>query len=343
MNKQDLSRNNSARLGSTFLPTTTPTLMYGVLLFFLGITIYLFGVGLVVPRYLLGLNRVLRPVSEWLVWYSGIPVTLGIGAIAFDLFVLLAHKRIDEPIRSEPVADKRVTVALTAYNDEASIGDAVKDFLASPFVRSLIVVSNASTDNTMQVASDAGAIAINEPRQGYGSCVYRCFQEALSHDETELIVLCEGDMTFRAADIEKLLAYAPHADIVNGTRTVERLRAHTTQLSTFMYYGNFFVGKLLEAKHLGRSTLTDVGTTYKLCRRDALQRLMPQLDPSINLEFNANLLDRALAIGLTVVECPVTFHPRWGESKGGNVNNRRALITGLRMIVGITTDWRFFG
>jgi Glycosyl transferase family 2 len=340
MNKRDLFQNDSARVETTFMPTTTPILMYGVLLFFIGIALYLCGVALVVPRYVLGLNRMLYPISEGLVWYSGIPVMLGIGATVFDLFVLLSHKRVDEPIRSEPLADKQVTVVLTAYNDEKSIGEAVKDFLASPFVRSLIVVSNASTDNTMQVAIEAGAVTVNEPKQGYGRCVYRCFQEALFHDETELIVLCEGDMTFRATDIEKLLAYAPHADIVNGTRTVERLRAHTTQLSTFMYYGNFFVGKLLEAKHLGRSTLTDVGTTYKLCRRDALRRLMPLLDPTINLEFNAYFLDRALAYGLTVVECPVTFHPRWGESKGGNVNNLRALTVGFRMLVGITTDWR---
>jgi hypothetical protein len=331
---------SDARLAAPFLPTTTPLLMYAVLLFFLGIALYLFGVALVIPRYLLGLNKVLYPVSEAIVWYSGIPVTLGIGLAAFDLFVLLSHKRFDEPVRFDPVADKRVTVALTAYNDEKSIGESVKEFAASPFVRSLIVVSNASTDNTMQVAIEAGAIAVNEPRQGYGRCVYRCYQEALSHDETEFIVLCEGDMTFRAADIEKLLAYAPHADIVNGTRTVERLRAHNTQLSTFMYYGNVFVGKLLEAKHLGRTTLTDVGTTYKLCRRGALEGLLPHLDPTIDLEFNAHFLDRALAHSFSVVECPVTFYPRWGESKGGNVNNLRALTVGLRMMIGITTDWR---
>jgi hypothetical protein len=334
------TQKDTAQSAITFLPTTTPVLMYGVLLFSLGIVLYLFGVALVIPRYLLGLNRVLYPISEGMVWYSGIPVTLGIGAVLFDLFVLLSHKRIDEPIRSDPIADKRVTVALMAYNEEKSIRAAVEDFRSSPFVRSLIVVSNASTDNTMQIAIDAGAITVNEPRKGYGSCAYRCLQEALSHDETELIVLCEADMTFRAADIEKLLVYAPHADIVNGTRTVERLRAHTTQLSTFMFYGNLFTGKLLEAKHVGRSTLTDVGTTYKLCRRDALQRLMPHLDPGINLEFNAYLLDRALEDGLAVVECPVTFHPRVGESKGGNINNLRALKVGLKMIVGITTDWR---
>jgi len=58
------------------------------------------------------------------------------------------------------------------------------------------------------------------------------------------------------------------------------------------------------------------------------------------LFFNPHFLDRALQCGLVVVECPVTFHPRWGASKGGNVNNLRALLVGLRMMVGITTDWR---
>ncbi len=84
-----------------------------------------------------------------------------------------------------------------------------------------------------------------------------------------------------------------------------------------MYYGNVFVGKLLEAKHLGRCTLTDVGTTYKLCHRDALRRLMPVLDPTIDLEFNAYFLNMALTEGCSVVERPVTFHPRVGVSRGG--------------------------
>jgi hypothetical protein len=154
-----------------------------------------------------------------------------------------------------------------------------------------------------------------------------------------LIVLCEGDMTFRAKDLEKLLAYIDEADIVNGTRIVEQLREYSTQLSTFMYYGNFFVGKLLELKHLGRGTFTDVGTTYKLVRRGSLERLMPVLKPEINLEFNAHFLDTALAIGERVVECPITFHPRVGASKGGNTNNFRAFRVGLRMIAGLCFGW----
>jgi hypothetical protein len=154
-----------------------------------------------------------------------------------------------------------------------------------------------------------------------------------------VIAVCEGDLTFRAADLDKLLAYVDDAAIVNGTRIVEQLREYSTQLSTFMYYGNFFVGKLLEVKHLGRGTFTDVGTTYKLVRRSSLQRLMPLLNPAINLEFNAHFLDTALANGERVVECPITFHPRVGVSKGGNVNNLRALRVGLRMIAGLCFGW----
>ena len=117
-------------------------------------------------------------------------------------------------------------------------------------------------------------------------------------------------MTFRSYDIDKFLAYIPHAELVNGSRIAEQLRARHTQLTTFMYYGNFFTGKLLEAKHIGKGTFTDVGTTYKLCRNHALERLLKIVNPDINLEFNAHFLDTALEYGFSIVECPVTFHNR---------------------------------
>jgi hypothetical protein len=315
-------------------------LMYGVLLMCLGLAMYLSGVLIAIPRHLLGGGPAFLAVNEWIVWYSGVPLVLGLGLCLVDLFVLFGSKRTPQTeVRHDPIAAPRLTVVLTAYDDEASIGPAVRDFLNHPLVDEVIVVSNNSKDRTLECAAEAGATAINEPRQGYGQCVYRCFQEALVRDN-ELIVLCEGDLTFRAYDLDKFLAYAPHADIVNGTRTVEGLRARITQLSTFMYYGNLFVGKLLEAKHLGRSTITDVGTTYKLCRRDALSRLMPHLNPAVNLEFNAYFLDVALDQGCGIVECPITFHPRVGVSKGGNVNNVRAMKVGLRMLVGIVLGWK---
>lgn len=243
-------------------------------------------------------------------------------------------------MRATPVTNRGVTVALTAYNDEDSIIPAVLDFLQYPEVRRVIVVSNNSSDATFARAEAAGALTFNETLPGYERCVYRCLTEAAKFDDTDFIVLCEGDRTFRAAEIEKLLAYAPHADIVNGTRCNEVLREHRTQLSTFMFYGNLFVGKLLEAKHLGRSTMSDVGTTYKLIGRDALKPLLNLVNPAINLEFNAHLLDIALEHGALVVECPVTFHPRVGVSKGGNIDNWRGFTVGLKMIIGITFGWK---
>jgi glycosyltransferase involved in cell wall biosynthesis len=317
-----------------------PFLLWGVVFVCIGTAMYLCGILMVIPRYLLGMNAILLPLNEWIVWYSGMPMTLGFTLILIDLLLFFPHKRSNGMVRDDTITDRRVTVTLTAYNDELSIGDAVADFLVHPMVRRVIVVSNNSTDSTLERAREAGAMVFNETSQGYGRCVFRCLKEAVDLNEAELIILCEGDRTFRASDIEKFLAYAPHADIVNGTRTVERLRQHNTQLSTFMYYGNLFVGKLLEAKHLGASTLTDVGTTYKLCRREVLIKLLPKLDPRINLEFNAYFLDTALANGYFVIECPITFHARVGVSKGGNVDNLRALKVGLRMIVGILIGWR---
>lgn len=318
-----------------------PWLMYGIYLIAFAVLMYLVGVALSVPRLLLGLEAQLRPVAEWLVWYSGTPMFLGLSFALADFLIFFEHKRAPRAYRNDATADEKVIVALTAYNDEESITPAVEDFLAHPKVAKVIVVSNNSKDRTFEYAKAAGADTYNELTPGYGSCVYRCYQEALRAEGAELIVLCEGDRTFRAADIDKLISFAPHADIVNGTRIVEMLRERSTQLTTFMFYGNLFVAKLLEAKHIGRTTLTDVGSTYKLIRRDALEKLMPHLDPTVNLPFNAHFMDRALKHNFSLIECPITFHPRVGESKGGNTDNLRAMSVGLGMMRGITFGWKF--
>ena len=318
-----------------------PLFFFGTLLVLFSAAMYFFGMLFSIVRLLLELGEPYRAWNEAIIWYSGIPCTLGIILAALDLAFLLPAKRMSLRRKPpEPVFDRHVVVALTAYNDEHSIGQAVADFRDHPQVRRVIVVDNNSRDRTCDIATRAGAVVITETMPGYGRCVYRCFQEALAEESADLIVLCEGDMTFRAKDLEKLLAYIDEADIVNGTRIVEQLREYSTQLSTFMYYGNFFVGKLLELKHLGRGTFTDVGTTYKLARRGSLERLMPVLKPEINLEFNAHFLDTALATGERVVECPITFHPRAGVSKGGNANNFRAFRVGIRMIIGLCFGWR---
>ena len=332
-------REVAAARSATQVRKLPPLFFLGSLMILFGLGTYFFGIAFSMFRLLFQLGEPFRAWNAAIVWYSGLPTTIGVCLAGLDLALLLPAKRRESRRRVlAPVMDKRVVVALTAYNDEESIGPAVADFARHPLVKRVIVVDNNSMDQTATVAAEAGARVVVEQEPGYGRCVYRCFKEALSEDG-ELIVLCEGDMTFRAADIEKLTAYIEHADVVNGTRIVEQLRDYSTQLSTFMYYGNFFVGKMLELKHLGRGTFTDVGTTYKLLRRDSLLRLMPQLNPAVNMEFNAHFLDTALTRGEKLVECPITFHPRVGASKGGNVSNLRALKVGLRMIAGLCFGW----
>jgi hypothetical protein len=330
------SAGKTAAIGLRF---NIPFFFWGGLFIIFGLAVYLSGVLLAFLNVFFRFP-VLRQLTTFMVWYSGMPVVLGLLLVAADLTFMLPQKRfLARRCSPRPDVQEGLTVVLTAYNDEQSIGTSVHDFLSNPLVRRVIVVSNNSSDRTMDVAEEAGAIAVNEILPGYGRCVFRCFQEALRFEDTDLVLLCEGDMTFRAADIPKFLAYIPHADIVNGTRIVEQLREYSTQLSTFMYYGNFFVGKLIEIKHLGKGTFTDAGTTYKLIRRESLLRLMPKLNPAVNLEFNCHFLDTALEQGEVLLECPITFHPRVGRSKGGNVNDIRALKVGAAMIRGLALGW----
>jgi hypothetical protein len=313
---------------------------WGFLALMIGLGLYFAAIFVSIVRMLLLQPNLFVALVLRLLWISGFPATIGVILIAVDLAICFPLKRrhcreIPVPLGNVPL----ITVALTAYNDELSIAAAVQDFLSHPKVKRVIVVSNGSKDRTMEFAQESGATAVNEERQGYGRCCFRCLQEAARWEDTNLVALCEGDMTFRAADLDKLIAYMPHAEIVNGTRIVEQLRDRETQLSTFMYYGNFFAGKLLEMKHLGQGTFTDVGTTYKLMRRTTVAAILPFVNPSINLEYNTHFLDVALEHRISIVECPVTFHARVGASKGGNIDNLRALKVGLRMIWGLSFGW----
>lgn len=308
-----------------------PIGMYGAILVGLGLAAYLTVVVSALPWRFLGWDqRLLRDVA----WWSGVPTLTGVCALIIDAVTLAPKRKGGAVIRTDPVSRQSITVVLTALNDEDSIGDAVEDFANHPLVERVLVVDNDSDDETAARARRAGGLVHVEHRRGYGHCVFRALDEAAKFDDTEIVALCEGDRTFRAADLDKLLPYVAHGDVTNGTRIIEQLRNPGTQLTTFMYWANFVGAKLLEVKHLGRGTITDLGTTYKLCRTSFLKEHLREFDPSINLEFNAHFLDTVMRSG-KLVEAPVTFYPRVGRSKGGNASNRRAVWVGARMVIGM--------
>ena len=132
------------------------------------------------------------------------------------------------------------------------------------------------------MAAAAGARVISESRQGYGYACIRGLSEASRVPGADLVALVEGDGTFVADDLEKFLAYIPQADMVVGNRVVRGLVEPGSQMDYFFTWGNMAVAFLLrlrfwDSQFLGIATISDVGCTYRVIRREALQEILPEL------------------------------------------------------------------
>jgi glycosyltransferase involved in cell wall biosynthesis len=220
---------------------------------------------------------------------------------------------------------KTVSVVMPAYNEAKGIASVVRSFLSIPEVDHVIVADNNSSDNTAQLAAAAGATVVHEPKRGYGYASQAALQAATS----DYIIIVESDCTFRAEDIYKFLAYAGEFDVVFGTRTSKSCIWEGSNMGPFLRYGNCAVAKLLEYLHNG-PCLTDVGCTYKLLRRRAVQYLQPRFTVGRS-HFSPELMILAIRTKLKCVEIPVHYQPRTGISKITG-STWKAFRLGLRMI-----------
>ncbi len=279
-------------------------------------------------------------LDGWLLWTT----TVALGIMPWPALVALARAlllpgKLDEfCVESKPVGE--AAVVLTALNEEEAIEQAVRNFASAPGVGAVIVVNNGSDDRTRLLAAAAGAHVVQEERRGYGHACIRALAEGLRSGHP-IVILCEGDGTFRAEDVEKLTAYLKHADLVIGSRTHGALLSGDSQLNSFFALGNVFIAKLLQFRYWdwkigGRLRLTDVGCTYRAVRAEALRRILPALEVG-GSHFGPHMVMVALEHGLRVVEVPVTFWKRIGNSKGGNASWRKGFFLGLSMIWHILT------
>lgn len=285
----------------------------------------LYGVHCLVIAFLFFIFSIFTKVTwlniTWLTFSA-----IGVILLVLNFLFSLAHRQKRE-IMVKSITNKKLSVAVTAYDDELSIGDVVKDFYKIPAVEKVIVIDNNSTDRTTPVAIEAGAEVISERVQGYGATCKRGLIEASK--SSELIALIEGDGTFSAQDLDKFLAYIENADMVIGTRTTRELSAHDCQMNWFMQYGNLFMAKLIQMVFWD-IRLTDVGCTYRLIRKEALSKIIGQLKINGN-HFGCEMTLAVLKNGLKVIEIPVTFRKRVGKSKGVGRNIRKGLVNGIKM------------
>lgn len=228
--------------------------------------------------------------------------------------------------------NQKVCVVFPAFNEEVNIKKAIEDFFKISFIDEIIVVDNNSTDNTKQEILTTSAKYVFEEEKGYGSALIRGFKET----DADLIISSEPDGTFKSTDILKLLVYSNDYEVVYGTRTSKNCISHGAYMNWFLRYGNLVVAKFLEYLFKGPS-LTDVGCTFKLIRKNTLKKFINHLKVK-GSHFQPEFIINSILTTKRIVEIPVDYLPRKGESKITG-NFWRSIKLGCVMIFYILFRW----
>ncbi|MBI3292749.1 MAG: glycosyltransferase family 2 protein [Elusimicrobia bacterium] len=232
----------------------------------------------------------------------------------------------------------KVAVIIPVLNEEEALPLVLRE-LPSSLVSQVIVVDNGSTDRTADVATQAGARVVSEPRRGYG----RACQAGLTALEpgTDVVVFLDGDHSDFPEDLPALVApiREGNADLVIGSRIL----GHAPQEALFpqQRFGNWLTCWLIRWFYGAR--FTDLGP-FRAIRVEVLKRLH-LADPTFG--WNIEMQLQAVRWGLRVVEVPVRYRPRAvGRSKisGTLTGTMRAGAKILAVVFkNVWLDWRLRG
>jgi len=221
---------------------------------------------------------------------------------------------------------RTVSVVLGTYAEKDSIREVIDGFFATGVVDEVLVVNNNAEPGTKEEVDQTRARQVFEPKQGYG----HAYQRGLAEATGDLLILAEPDGTFLPRDVVKLLTYADDCDAVFGTRTTREMIWSDANMGTFLKWGNWAVAKLVEVL-FNTSHLSDVGCTYRLLTRETLEKIQPRFSVG-GSHFGPELMLLVITSGARVVEVPVNYLPRVGESSvTGDMG--KAIRLGLQMIV----------
>lgn len=215
-------------------------------------------------------------------------------------------------MRSEPKLT--LTIVIPALNEEDAIGATIERCLAAREsiqkqggVDSveIIVVSDGSTDRTVEIASGYRDVqlVVFETNQGYGAAIKEGFRRGTG----SLVGFLDADGTCDPnvfADLCRAIR-DENADIALGSRM-----GPSSQMPLVRRIGNSFYAVLLG--FLCGHSITDTASGMRVIRRSSLQMLYPLPD---GLHFTPSMSARALLNGLRVVEVPMSYRERVGTSK----------------------------
>ena len=214
-------------------------------------------------------------------------------------------------------AKKQISVVMPVYNEEATLEEVLDSVSSRPEVAEIILVDDASTDNSVEVAEGyarkvkRGRPKVKTFRQtrnlGKGAAIRRGFVEATA----PVVIIQDADKEYSPDDYPVLLEpiLSGEADVVYGSR-FQGGRGKVLNYRHMM--GNKVI--TLASNIMTNLALTDVESCYKVFRREVIQNLKLETNRfGIEVEITAKL---AKAKELTIFEVPVSYNGRtYGEGK----------------------------
>jgi glycosyltransferase involved in cell wall biosynthesis len=196
-------------------------------------------------------------------------------------------------------ARQHVAVLVPCFNEEAAIGQVVRDFRAALPQATVYVYDNNSTDRTMEVARAAGAVVRRETHQGKGNVVRRMFSDI----DADVYVLVDGDATYDAPSAPKMIALLldERLDMVVAARAHQDDAAYRRGHVTGNRLLTGFVDTVFGAK------FSDILSGYRAFSRRFVKSF-PVL--SGGFEIETELTVHALELELPVAEINTPYYAR---------------------------------
>ncbi|ESP89027.1 S-layer glycoprotein N-glycosyltransferase AglJ [Candidatus Halobonum tyrrellensis] len=200
-----------------------------------------------------------------------------------------------------------VCVLLPTYNEAETVADVVADFREHGF-ENVLVVDGGSTDDTRDLAREAGARVVVQSGTGKGQAVREAVSEYVV---SEFVLLADADTTYRAADADAMLEplFAGEAEHVIGDRFAN---IHDDAMTRFNAVGNQVFNRLFGVIH--GEEFEDILSGYRAFTRRSFERLTLTAD-GFGIETEMSVECARHGIRTRVV--PITYLPR---PNGSNTN-----------------------
>jgi len=202
---------------------------------------------------------------------------------------------------------KDTVIIIPALNEDQSIGLVLRD-IPRDRIQKIIVVDNASTDNTAKIARENGALVVKEGQKGYGMACLKGIETAKKYNPQNIIFI-DADYSDNPKEIPLFFKELDKgADLVIGSRTLGK--AEKGALLPQAIFGNWLATNLLYLFYRGIK-FSDLGP-FRAIKWDKLLLLnMEDQDFGWTIEMQL----KALLHHLDCREISVSYKKRIGVSK----------------------------